>query len=97
MSIRPRSADIIRWIGEEKSWSKREISRKAKQQLQDELAERNREQYINIQPADNLKRIVSLSGWSRGKVKCKIRQRMRDELAAQQQEQQEQEQVAATG
>ncbi|KAJ1880632.1 tyrosyl-tRNA synthetase, partial [Kickxella alabastrina] len=89
MSIRPRSADIIRWIGEEKSWSKREISRKAKQQLQDELAERNWEQYINIQPADNLKRIVSLSGWSRGKLSAKS-DRMRDELAAQQQEQQQQ-------
>ncbi|KAJ1890545.1 hypothetical protein LPJ66_007417 [Kickxella alabastrina] len=99
MSIHTRSADIIRWIGEEKAWSKSKISRKMKQQLRDELAERNREQYINLQAADNLKPIVRLSGWSRSKVKRKIRQRMRDELAAQQQngqqQEQQQEQVAA--
>ncbi|KAI7826648.1 hypothetical protein BX661DRAFT_224833 [Kickxella alabastrina] len=87
MPIFPQSANIIRWIGEEKGWSKQNNSRKVKQQLRDELAERNREQYINIQPVDNPKRIVRLSGWSRGKIECKIRQRMRDELAAQQQEQ----------
>ncbi|KAJ1901260.1 hypothetical protein LPJ66_000908 [Kickxella alabastrina] len=43
MPIRPHSTDIIRWIGEEKSWSKGKGSRKIKQQLRDELAERNRE------------------------------------------------------
>ncbi|KAJ1888649.1 hypothetical protein LPJ66_008464 [Kickxella alabastrina] len=93
MPICPRSTDIIRWIGEEKGWSKSKISRKIKQQLRNELAERNREQYINIQSANNLKRIVRLSGWSRGKIEHKIRQRIHDELAVQQQQQQ----VAATG
>ncbi|KAJ1900988.1 hypothetical protein LPJ66_001093 [Kickxella alabastrina] len=91
MPIRPQSADIIRWIGEEKGWSEDKIDSKIKQQVQDEKAERNWEQYSNVQPADNLKRIVRLSGWSRGKVKRKIRQRIRDELAAQEQ------QVTATG
>ncbi|KAJ1894725.1 hypothetical protein LPJ66_005015 [Kickxella alabastrina] len=68
-----------------------------KQQLRDELAERNQKQYINTQSADNLKHIARLSGWSRGKIKRKIRQRMRDELAAQQQQNGQQQQVAATG
>ncbi|KAJ1893284.1 hypothetical protein LPJ66_005853, partial [Kickxella alabastrina] len=77
------SADIIRWIGEEKGWSKSKISCIIKQQLRDELTEGNQEQYINIQAADNLKRIARLSGWSRGKIERKIRQRIRDELAAQ--------------
>ncbi|KAI7831900.1 hypothetical protein BX661DRAFT_169759 [Kickxella alabastrina] len=51
---------------------------KIKQQVQDEKAEQNREQYSNVQPADNLKHI--------GKVKRKIRQRIRDELAVQKQQ-----------
>ncbi|KAJ1942108.1 hypothetical protein GGF37_003260 [Kickxella alabastrina] len=48
VAIRPQSADIIWWIGEKKSWSKRKISRKVKQQLRDELAERNRKHCINL-------------------------------------------------
>ncbi|KAJ1931769.1 hypothetical protein GGF37_007279, partial [Kickxella alabastrina] len=60
-----------------------------KQQLRDELAERNQKQYINTQSADNLKRIARLSGWSQGKIKCKIRQRMHNELTAQQQQQEQ--------
>ncbi|KAJ1936049.1 hypothetical protein GGF37_005762, partial [Kickxella alabastrina] len=92
MPIRPESADIIRRIGEEKGWSKRKISHKIKQQLQNELAERNWEQFVNLQPADNLKRIARLSGWSRGKIERKIRQRMCNELAAQQQVQDQQQQ-----
>ncbi|KAJ1946513.1 hypothetical protein GGF37_001119 [Kickxella alabastrina] len=87
VSICPQSADIIRLIGEEKGWSKRNISRKIKQQLGDELAERNRKHCVNIQLADNPKRFFRLSGWSRGKIERKIRQRVRDKLAAQQQKQ----------
>ncbi|KAI7835201.1 hypothetical protein BX661DRAFT_202894 [Kickxella alabastrina] len=99
MPIRPQSAGIIRWIGKEKGWSEDKIDSIIKQQVQDELAEGYREHYINIQLADNLKRIVRLSGWSRGKLERKIRQRMRDELAAQQQHQKhgQQHRVAATG
>ncbi|KAJ1947602.1 hypothetical protein GGF37_000367, partial [Kickxella alabastrina] len=99
MPIRPQSAGIIRWIGKEKGWSEDKIDSIIKQQVQDELAEGYREHYINIQLADNLKRIVRLSGWSRGKIERKIRQRMRDELAAQQQHQKhgQQHRVAATG
>ncbi|KAI7835116.1 hypothetical protein BX661DRAFT_222000 [Kickxella alabastrina] len=96
MPIRPESADIIRRIGEEKGWSKRKISHKIKQQLQNELAERNWEQFVNLQPADNLKRIARLSGWSRGKIERKIRQRMCNELAAQQQVQDQQQQQQCT-
>ncbi|KAJ1888416.1 hypothetical protein LPJ66_008591 [Kickxella alabastrina] len=97
MAIRSQSADIIRWIEDEKGWSEDKIDSKIRQQVQDEKVERNREQYVNIQLADNLKHIVRLSGWSRGKIECKIRQRMHDKLAAQQQQKQQQEQVAATG
>ncbi|KAJ1933438.1 hypothetical protein GGF37_006728, partial [Kickxella alabastrina] len=57
MPINPQPADIIQWIGEEKGWSKSNISCIIKEQLRDELAERDREQYIDIQPADNLKHI----------------------------------------
>ncbi|KAJ1896571.1 hypothetical protein LPJ66_003911 [Kickxella alabastrina] len=107
MPIRPQSADIIRWIGDEKGWSKDKIDSKIRQQVQDEKAERNQKQCVNIQPADNLKRIVKLSGWSQGKIERKIRQRIRDELAAQQQngqqqqqqdqEQEQEQQATATG
>ncbi|KAJ1898088.1 hypothetical protein LPJ66_002964, partial [Kickxella alabastrina] len=92
----PQFANIIRRIEEEKDWSKRKISHKVKQQLRDELAERNRKHCVNLQLADNPKRIVRLSDRSRGKIECKIRQRIRDELATQQQEQKQQEQEAAT-
>ncbi|KAI7828437.1 hypothetical protein BX661DRAFT_224406 [Kickxella alabastrina] len=81
MPIQPQFADSIRRIGEEKDWSKRKISRIIKQQLQDELSERNWEQHV-----------ARLRGWSRGKIERRIRQRIGDELAAQQQQQNGQQQ-----
>ncbi|KAJ1945737.1 hypothetical protein GGF37_001545 [Kickxella alabastrina] len=93
MPIRPQSADIIQWIGEEKGWFEDKIRWKSNQQLRDGLTERNRKQHINIQPADNLRHIVRLSGWSQGKIERKIRQRIRDELAAQRQNGQHQQEA----
>ncbi|KAJ1941695.1 hypothetical protein GGF37_003432 [Kickxella alabastrina] len=47
MPICPQSADIIRWIGG-KGWSKQKNSYKVKQQLWNELAERNRKHCVNL-------------------------------------------------